>query len=764
MRSQSITLFLLLIAFSCFSQITINLPLSRSVFQRDNNNTSSIYISGNFDSVLEKIEARLVPIQQGQGTTTDWTVITDKPENGSFVGAIKGTGGWYQLQVRGWKNGVIVAEPIVDKVGIGEVFLIAGQSNAEGKRGFGEKSSTDDRVNCFNYQKIDYLDEIPPFSSFSHLDASSSIAPRGQGSWCWSELGDLLAKRLNVPIMFFNAAYEGTSIENWYSSSVGIATFHPFYKFSFPRETPYSYLRISLQYYISQLGLRSVLWLQGEAELDLNTTQDYYATALKRVIDKSRFESGKNIAWMIARTTLLRNNQTYPPVIKAQNSVINPVDNIFEGPYTDSIQVPRTEGVHFTDFGISDLANAWDKKLSNNFFSQSKPFLPAPVLPLKAACATLDKVTLSLPTSYSFQKWSNNTTSATISAATGAYTCMARDQTGNYFFTSSIDVKSVFPTKKPFVFAKTSQFFCEGTSTDLLTDSLDYTSFVWNTGEKQKQISVRTTGAYSVRGINTLGCGSPESNQVFAQSLIPPGKPVIYQSSVAACEGNTITLASTVLKENESIWTTNDIAPVITFSKAGEYRITVKAKDRNGCISENSDPAIFSIKVRPETPEITQIGAFTLQAKQKTIVPNLNYEWSKDGGISPNKNQFLKTAKASFLTVTALQNYTVNNVTLTCRSNLSGAFSFIPDVTLQGVIVYPNPTPDGLVTLEAQEDLADFTLVVYSPKGQYIYSTPIPALTERRLVDLSFLSEGNYIVKLVNSTFQETKHIWIERK
>ena len=153
MRNPSITILLLLIAFSCFSQITINLPLSRSVFQRDNNNTSSVYISGNYDGVLEKIDARLVPITQGQGTTTDWFVLTDKPENGAFVGAIKGTGGWYQLQVRGWRNGVVITQPNVDKVGIGEVFLIAGQSNAEGRRNFGEKSSTDDRVNCFDYQK-----------------------------------------------------------------------------------------------------------------------------------------------------------------------------------------------------------------------------------------------------------------------------------------------------------------------------------------------------------------------------------------------------------------------------------------------------------------------------------------------------------------------------------------------------------------------------------------------------------------------------------
>lgn len=761
MRSLVLFFVLLFVNFAGFAQITVNLPLSRSVFQRDNNNTSSIYISGIYEDVIEKIEARLIPVIVGQGIATDWATVTDKPQNGSFVGSIKGTGGWYQLQVRAWKNGAVVSQSTVEKVGIGEVFLIAGQSNAEGKRNFGEKASVDDRVNCFDYQKIDFLDEIPPFQSFSHIERTSSIAPRGQGTWCWGELGDLLAKRLNVPIMFFNAAYEGTSIENWYSSSIGVSTKHPFFQFTFPNQTPYSYLRISLQYYISQLGLRSVLWEQGEAESDLKTTQEYYATALKRVIDKSRLESGKKISWMISRSSLFKTNQIYPTVINAQNSVINPADYIFEGPYTDSIQSPRPEGVHFTDSGISDLAKAWDAKLNTRFFSQSIPFLSSPIVTLNASCQVNDKVTLSLPTSYSSQKWSNNLTSSTLSASTGLYSSVVRDQTGNYFFTATVDVKKVFPTAKPFAYAKKSPFFCEGTSTDLLTDSPDYTSFVWNTGETQKQITVKNTGSYSVRGISATGCASPESNIIQAQTLVLPGKPVIYQSDVAVCEGNTITLASTSIKE--SVWSTNENAPVITLRTAGDYRVTVRQKDENGCFSPDSEPAIFAIKPRPETPEITQVGVYTLQAKQKTEVTDLAYEWKQDGNISFNKTGFLKTSNQSFITVTALRNFTVVNKTLTCRSNLSGAYSFVPNTELSGIILYPNPTPNGLVTLESKENVENSFLVVYNEKGQNVYSASVPNLSERRSVDLTHLSSGKYILKFSYGAFVETKSIVIAK-
>jgi Secretion system C-terminal sorting domain len=393
-----------------------------------------------------------------------------------------------------------------------------------------------------------------------------------------------------------------------------------------------------------------------------------------------------------------------------------------------------------------------------------QPIIAVFALALKATCASLDKVTLGLPTSYNSQLWSNNATESTVTAQNGKFNNTARDATGNYFFTSSVDVKKVFPTKIPIAFTKNEPSFCIGSSVDLFADIADYPSFIWSTGEVQKQITVKTAGKYTVRGINAAGCGSPESNAISPQVFPLPEKPIIYASeSKPVCEGTSITLASTSPKENT--WSTNEKGFVITIVKAGEYAITVKAKDENGCISLSSEPAKLTIKARPETPEISQIGAFTLLAKQKTFLNDIRFEWKKEGSNLSNNTSLIKATKPGFFTVTALQNFTIaNNQVITCRSNLSGAFSYIPDITIKGVILYPNPTPNGIVTLEAQEDLSDFSLIVYSLKGQFIYSTVIPALTERRLVDLSFLSEGKYIVKLFNSSFQETKNIWIERK
>jgi hypothetical protein len=39
-------------------------------------------------------------------------------------------GGWYTLGVRATVTGRLVAEVLVERVGVGEVFVVAGQSNA----------------------------------------------------------------------------------------------------------------------------------------------------------------------------------------------------------------------------------------------------------------------------------------------------------------------------------------------------------------------------------------------------------------------------------------------------------------------------------------------------------------------------------------------------------------------------------------------------------------------------------------------------------
>ncbi|WP_337044000.1 sialate O-acetylesterase [Emticicia sp. 17c] len=768
MRSLSLIVFLITITSACFCQIQITFPLERSVFQRDNQNNSVINISGNFDGDLDKIEARLVPVKAGQGIQTDWITITAKPEGGFFVGSLLGKGGWYSLQVRGWHNASIVEEASVARVGIGEVFVVSGQSNAEGILNYGAKPSIDDRVNTFNYRVDETLYEYPYLTSFSHIEANTMIAPRGQGAWCWGELGDYLAQRLNVPIFFLNTSYGGSSAENWYSSANGLPTKNLF-NMPFQGGAPYSNLKITLQFYVSYLGVRAVLWEQGED--DSETSEDSYYNYIRNVIDKSRTDSNKKLSWVIARTSLndFANVHVNPAIIRAQNRLINPNDYIFEGPYTDSVQVPRTEGVHFKNLGIgndgiSDLAKAWDKKLNADFFARSAPFLSSSLITLNPNCQFSETAILTLPGTYQSQRWSdpNNSTTPSIVAQSGNFKAVVRDQTGNYLFSNSVDIKKLAPNTVPFITAKTNPNFCEGSSTQIITTDTHYSRFRWNNGDSNKEITVKNSGVYTIRGINSFDCFSPPSNEVITRVLALPPKPnIILGTAPVICEGSTLTLYASGF--GKSFWSTNDSTGSISFTKPGDYSVSVKVRDDNGCVSVSSDVTKVSIKPRPEQPTIAQVGAFTLEAKQFSDKID-SYEWKRDGAFLTTKAALIKSTKPGFFVVTGIKNYSIgNNQSIACRSVLSNAFSFIPDVSIEELILYPNPTPNGLITLETRDDLSDLTLSVYNLKGEFIYSMLVPPLTERRVIDLSFLGGGKYIVRLQNSTFSQSKNILIDK-
>jgi uncharacterized membrane protein len=85
----------------------------------------------------------------------------------------------------------------------------------------------------------------------------------------------------------------------------------------------------------------------------------------------------------------------------------------------------------------------------------------------------------------------------------------------------------------------------------------------------------------------------------------------------------------------------------------------------------------------------------------------------------------------------------------------------VPNTELSGIIIYPNPTSDGIVTLEAKENVEELSLTIYDSRGQFIYNSPIPNLTERRVLDLSNLGPGRYIVKLTYGESVETRSIVI---
>ena len=210
-----------LLALGAEAQIKITSPSDRAIYQRDITGLTTISISGTYSQPVDRVEVRAVPVIPGQGEMTQWSVLQDKVSGGVFQGTLRLRGGWYTLEVRGLLDGTIVGRDVVSRMGVGEVFLISGQSNAQGLFESPGPAANDDRVNYIAYDNTINSLFDPPTPTFAHLESNVTIGPRGKSAWCWGILGDLLVRKLNVPVLFINTAWEGTTVRNWAESAAG---------------------------------------------------------------------------------------------------------------------------------------------------------------------------------------------------------------------------------------------------------------------------------------------------------------------------------------------------------------------------------------------------------------------------------------------------------------------------------------------------------------------------------------------------------------
>lgn len=614
----------LLTSLGSWAQIQITFPTTRAIFQRSTNNQATLSIGGQFSVPLDKVEARFVPRQDGQGTGTAWTTLQNNPQGGVFLGTMSVSGGWYDLEVRGSLQGVEAGKTTLERVGVGEVFVVAGQSNAQGLPDTNPPESQDDRVNCV----VNYFNEPRTAADpgrapeFGRITRNLKYATNGVTSWNWGVLGDLLAQRLNVPILFLNAGFGASTIRNWRESADGQRTVNIYcaecgeeFKY-FTNGIPYVNLKIALNYYTSLLGVRAVLWHQGETDnLPLRTETEQYRDDLKYVIAKSREHAGKNLSWVVARVSLAA-DQVGPKIIDAQNQVIAQVPNVFAGPNTDVVQVPRPDNTHFSGEGHRQHAQAWSESLTSAFFSTSQPQAPTPLLPLGVSCAGDNRLQLGL-NGYNSYAWTNNQngevlTQASLTGEGGrTYYPRAKDNRGNSVFGVPFTVPTTTTAAAPSITADGPTQLCGGSGSVTLTSSVALGNR-WSNGATTRSITVSQAGSYTVQAQSVYGCVSSPSAATTVSTFPgnPPARPTIATSGATSfCPGGSVTLTATGTGPN-FVWSNGATSKSITVNQAGNY--TVRAVDGNNCGSPVSNAVSVTTQSRPETPTVAANGSTTL--------------------------------------------------------------------------------------------------------------------------------------------------------
>lgn len=632
-------------------QFSITFPLNRAVFQRNNAGIATITVTGIYQQQVDRIEARLIAINAGQGNPgewSDWKTLKDFPTNGNFSSSMTINQGWYRLEIRGILNNAVVGNvATVERFGVGEVFVIAGQSNAEGLFNMGQQGAQDDRVNTFGTpnDQTNGGTSYATLSPFTQLSSDTYLAPRGKGAYCWGKLGDLLAAKLNVPILFLNAGFNGTSIDSWFVTSIGGSAYNIYLGGYYPNRLPYSALESVLQYFVPLLGARSILWCQGETDnVPFKTSQFDYTAKLQVIISKTREQLGKNIAWVISQTSasVAANNcssstvsESWEPVLAAQRAVASTMTNAFLGPYTDNIQNPgRSDCLHFHGDGLVQLGQAWNNSLNDSFFQNSEPQLPTLQPQLTFACGnnTLD---VTMPSGYSQYQWSSSvnfesaifSTQQKVTLSNGTYYARAFDSRGNVTQFSPILVRTTSPqtvTTNP-----------SGTVGVCQNDGLTISAsngvvFRWSNGATGQSTLINSAGTFTVSALDNSGCLT-QSAPVTTFIKASPAQPTISaNSALEFCADSQVTLTSS--GQNLSYrWSTGATSAAISVNQSGSY--TVQTINSEGCSSFASNAVVVKVNPLPATPNIVPNGPTTFCSDTSVDLISSNigavsYKWN----------------------------------------------------------------------------------------------------------------------------------------
>ncbi len=468
----------LLLGSPLMAQLTISSPLNNAVYQRNGASQANLIINGLYSQdIVTSIQARLLnPLGNLPILGFDWTIIVQNPSKGVFSGQLSQVpAGWYILEVRAVKSGVSVESASINRIGIGDVFMIAGQSNAQGWFGGNAVGASSEKVVTHN--NIMYCsNENIPFPNFSQIDASAKLSTAASSlrdAWCYGKLGDNIVNTTGFPVAFFNSGSAGASSENWKVSSDGNATNNIYtgqQLCSHPDENngrpwsigmPYYNFKKGLNLYNSIFGARSVLWHQGESDRNIGVNQSTYQDNLTYVINKSRTDYSNNLAWVISRVSY-EQQQTSAPVIAAQTNMPNLLSNVFLGPATDDLNNNTTAGsrdgldLHFNNQGLIDLANLWSNFLNPTFFTNSTPVIANNPPQITTSFVNNTTILMSVPNIYSTYKWvaadgggnfgfgnTSEGNSNSLQKSSGTYRCWVIAANGNMQISAPVNVNQV---------------------------------------------------------------------------------------------------------------------------------------------------------------------------------------------------------------------------------------------------------------------------------------------------------------------------------
>ena len=275
-------------------------------------------------------------VEPAKPALVDWTRIAGKRDQDLWRASARvPAGGWYRLSLRARHGEQTLLTASAEPFGVGEVFVVAGQSYAVGAND--EVIKVDDaqgRVAAYDVQQQTWRVAHDPQPN------------AGDGGTIWPTTGDLLLPAVRVPIGFVNVAVGGTATRQW-----------------LPGEKLYQQLSAAGK----SIGrFRAVLWQQGESDVIEHRSTEYYVDNMTRIRQSLARDWGFEPPWLLAKSTLhptVYNDPAGEGRIRAAIDKLWATPGFRPGPDTDILDGESRGGLgtrrHFSGIGQRRAALLW---------------------------------------------------------------------------------------------------------------------------------------------------------------------------------------------------------------------------------------------------------------------------------------------------------------------------------------------------------------------------------------------------------------------
>jgi hypothetical protein len=345
-------------------ELTLTSPLAHQVVQRATPGKGLLRITGELSEDVSPEAA--VQVRVGNETRQmPWLQVNSVKGRKIIASYEAPAGGWWKLEVRIMLNDKEIALGKVPHVGVGEVFVVAGQSNSANH---GEEKQTPQTglVASFDGTTWRLAEDPQPGAS-------------GGGGSFLPPLGDELARKLGVPIGFVACGIGATSVREWLPKG---ATFpNPPTIESRVEKRPdglWMSKGDAYQTFLARMkplgprGFRAVLWHQGESDANQKDptrtlSGDLYRQYLETILRESRREIGWEVPWFVAQASYHVPGDEGSDDIRAAQASLARDGIALAGPDSDALKGELRErggqGVHFSGKGLREHGAKWAEKV-----------------------------------------------------------------------------------------------------------------------------------------------------------------------------------------------------------------------------------------------------------------------------------------------------------------------------------------------------------------------------------------------------------------